>query len=110
MNEAERIAKRKLPVAVIDTENGFVKLGLAKKLAQKMDASYFRVDKLSEDSLLRVWRRMSRQDKFIEKHNFNNSKALEVSFLQDFEGFVILFAAITLRLLHPICKAQADCG
>ena len=59
MNEAERIAKRKLPVAVIDTENGFVKLGLAKKLAQKMDASYFRVDKLSEDSLLRVWRRMS---------------------------------------------------
>ena len=60
MNEAERIAKRKLPAAVIDTENGFVKLGLAKKLAQKMDASYFRVDKLSEDSLLRVWRRMSR--------------------------------------------------
>ena len=60
MNEAERIAKRKLPAAVIDTENGFVKLGLAKKLAKKMEASYFRVDKLSEDSLLRVWRRMSR--------------------------------------------------
>ena len=60
MNEAEHIAKRKLPASVIDTENGFVKLGLAKKLAQKMDASYFRVDKLSEDSLLRVWRRMSR--------------------------------------------------
>ena len=38
MNEAERIAKRKLPVAVIDTENGFVKLGLAKNLA-KMDIS-----------------------------------------------------------------------
>ena len=60
MTEAERIAKRKLPAAVIDTENGFVKLGLAKKLAQKMEASYFRVDKLSEDSLLRVWRKMSR--------------------------------------------------
>ncbi|MBQ4421546.1 MAG: hypothetical protein II880_00495, partial [Schwartzia sp.] len=60
MNEAERIAKRKLPAAVIDTENGFVKLGLAKKLAKKMEASYFRVDKLSEDSLLRVWRKMSR--------------------------------------------------
>lgn len=59
MNEAERIAKRKLPTAVIDTETGFVKLGLAKKLAQKMEASYFRVDKLSEDSLLRVWRKMS---------------------------------------------------
>lgn len=60
MNEAERIAKRKLPAAVIDTETGFVKLGLAKKLAKKMEASYFRVDKLSEDSLLRVWRKMSR--------------------------------------------------
>ncbi|MBQ7516484.1 MAG: VWA domain-containing protein [Schwartzia sp.] len=59
MLEAERIAKRNLPVAVIDTENGFVKLGLAKRLAQKMDAGYFRVDKLSEDSLLRVWRKMS---------------------------------------------------
>ena len=59
MNEAERIAKRTLPAAVIDTETGFVKLGLAKKLAKKMEASYFRVDKLSEDSLLRVWRRMS---------------------------------------------------
>jgi magnesium chelatase subunit D len=50
------LAKRKLSAAVIDTENGFVKLGLAKK----MEASYFRVDKLSEDSLLRVWRKMSR--------------------------------------------------
>ena len=60
MKEAERIARRKLPAAVIDTETGFVKLGLAKKLAQKMNASYFRVDKLSEDSLLRVWRKMSR--------------------------------------------------
>ncbi len=59
MHEAERIAKRNLPAAVIDTENGFVKLGLAKKLAKKMDAGYFRVDKLSEDSLLRVWRKMS---------------------------------------------------
>ncbi len=59
MHEAEHIAKRKLPVAVVDTENGFVKLGLAKKLAQKMDATYFRMDKLSEDSLLHIWRRMS---------------------------------------------------
>ena len=60
MKEAERIARRKRPAAVIDTETGFVKLGLAKKLAQKMNTSYFRVDKLSEDSLLRVWRKMSR--------------------------------------------------
>ena len=38
--------------AVIDTESGFIKLGLAKELAQKMGASYFHVDKISEDRLL----------------------------------------------------------
>ena len=59
MTEAERIGKRNIPIAVIDTENGFVKLGLAKKLARKMEASYFKIDKLSEDSLLHIWRKMS---------------------------------------------------
>ena len=48
--------KRKLPIAVIDTENGFVKLGLAKKLARAMEASYFPVDKITEDRLLHIWR------------------------------------------------------
>ena len=59
MTEGERIGKRNIPIAVIDTENGFIKLGLAKKLAHKMDASYFKIDKLSEDSLLHIWRKMS---------------------------------------------------
>jgi len=59
MTEAEHIGKRNIPIAVIDTENGFIKLGLAKKLAHKMDASYFKIDKLSEDSLLHIWRKMS---------------------------------------------------
>ena len=59
MTEGERIGKRNIPIAVIDTENGFIKLGLAKKLARKMEASYFKIDKLSEDSLLHIWRKMS---------------------------------------------------
>ena len=59
MTEAEHIGKRNIPIAVIDTENGFIKLGLAKKLAHKMDASYFKIDKLSEDNLLHIWRKMS---------------------------------------------------
>ena len=59
MTEAEHLGKRNIPIAVIDTENGFIKLGLAKKLARKMDASYFKIDKLSEDSLLHIWRKMS---------------------------------------------------
>lgn len=56
LTEAKRIGKRTLPIAVIDTENGFVKLGLAKKLARAMEASYFPVDKITEDQLLHIWR------------------------------------------------------
>ena len=33
-----------------------IKLGLAKKLAKAMGASYFQVDKISEDQLLHIWR------------------------------------------------------
>lgn len=56
MEEAKRICRRHIPVAVIDTESGFIKLGLAKKLAKAMGASYFQVDKISEDQLLHIWR------------------------------------------------------
>ena len=56
LEEAERIGRRNIPVAVIDTESGFIKLGLAKKLAKAMGASYFQVDKISEDQLLHIWR------------------------------------------------------
>ena len=56
LEEAKRIGRRKIPEAVIDTESGFIKLGLAKKLAKAMGASYFQVDKISEDQLLHIWR------------------------------------------------------
>lgn len=56
LEEAKRIGRRNIPVAVIDTESGFIKLGLAKKLAKVMGASYFQVDKISEDQLLHIWR------------------------------------------------------
>lgn len=56
LEEAKRIGRRNIPVAVIDTELGFIKLGLAKKLAKAMGASYFQVDKISEDQLLHIWR------------------------------------------------------
>lgn len=52
LSEAERIGHRHMLAAVIDTESSFIKLGLAKELAQKMGASYFHVDKISEDRLL----------------------------------------------------------
>lgn len=56
LEEAKRIGRRNIPVAVIDTESGFIKLGLAKKLTKAMGASYFQVDKISEDQLLHIWR------------------------------------------------------
>lgn len=56
LEEAKRIGRRNIPVAVIDTESGFIKLGLAKKLAKAMGTSYFQVDKISEDQLLHIWR------------------------------------------------------
>lgn len=56
LEEAKRIGRRNIPVAVIDTESGFIKLGLAKKLAKAMGASYFQVDQISEDQLLHIWR------------------------------------------------------
>lgn len=56
LEEAKRIGRRNIPVAMIDTESGFIKLGLAKKLAKAMGASYFQVDKISEDQLLHIWR------------------------------------------------------
>ena len=56
MTEARRLSRRNLPVAVIDTESGFIKLGLAKKLAGEMKATYFQMDHMSEDTLLRIGR------------------------------------------------------
>lgn len=57
LSEAERIGHRHMLAAVIDTESSFIKLGLAKELAQKMGASYFHVDKISEDRLLCIGRK-----------------------------------------------------
>ena len=42
---------------VIDTETGFIKLGLAKKLCQLMNGSYYAMDTISAERILRVSRR-----------------------------------------------------
>ena len=48
-----------LPVdcIVIDTETGFIKLGLAKELCKLMNGNYYAMDTISADSILRVSRR-----------------------------------------------------
>lgn len=48
-----------LPVdcIVMDTETGFIKLGLAKELCKLMNGSYYAMDSITSDSILRVSRR-----------------------------------------------------
>ncbi|WP_329844378.1 VWA domain-containing protein [Veillonella parvula] len=48
-----------LPVdcIVIDTETGFIKLGLAKELCKLMNGSYYAMDSITSDSILHVSRR-----------------------------------------------------
>lgn len=59
--EAKQWARilRTLPVdcIVIDTETGFIKLGLAKELCKLMNGSYYAMDTISADRILRVSRR-----------------------------------------------------
>ena len=54
-----RIFLGTLPVdyIVIDTETGFIKLGLAKELCKLMNGSYYAMDSITSDSILRVSRR-----------------------------------------------------
>lgn len=53
---ASYIRKAKITALVIDTEKGFIKLGLAKTLAREMGANYYHIDKLSQENILHIIR------------------------------------------------------
>ena len=55
---AEKIRKAKITSVVIDTENDFIKLGVAKKIAQAMGASYYNLRQLSKEHILRIVRNL----------------------------------------------------
>lgn len=55
---AERIGKAGVTSIVIDTETDFIKLGIAKKVATAMEARYFSLKQLSEESLIRIVRQV----------------------------------------------------
>ena len=55
---AEKIRKAKITSVVIDTENDFIKLGIAKKIAQAMGASYYNLNQLSKEQILRIVRNL----------------------------------------------------
>lgn len=58
LNYAEKIARTKTMSVVIDTENDFIKLGIAGGIAQKMAASYYKLDQLSKDNVLSIVRKL----------------------------------------------------
>ena len=49
--------ERKIPGVVVDTEDGYVRLGRARPIAEAMDAQYVRLDDLRADSLADTVRR-----------------------------------------------------
>lgn len=51
---AEKYAENEINTVLIDTESGFIKLGYAKKIAKKMNASYFTIEKITEESILKI--------------------------------------------------------
>ena len=55
---AEKIRKAQITSVVIDTENDFIKLGIAKKLAQTMGAAYYSLGQLSKEQILRIVRNL----------------------------------------------------
>jgi magnesium chelatase subunit D len=53
---ARRIADAGVRTLVIDTESGFVRLGYARKLANELQAQYYRLEQLEADSIERAVR------------------------------------------------------
>lgn len=60
LNIAEKISQTKTLTAVIDTETDFIKLGLAKEIAQKMGAAYYTLQNLSQENILHIIRNIER--------------------------------------------------
>lgn len=56
LNMAQKFNKANITSVVIDTENDFIKLGLAKKVATQMGANYYSLTQLSQDQILRIVR------------------------------------------------------
>ncbi|MEG2288688.1 MAG: magnesium chelatase subunit D family protein [Clostridium sp.] len=56
INIATKVANEKIQTIVIDTEQDFIKLGLARKIADAMNAKYYKIKDLESDKILDVVR------------------------------------------------------
>lgn len=55
---AQQIRKAKITSVVIDTENDFVKLGIARRIAAEMGANYYKLQQLSQGEILHIVRNL----------------------------------------------------
>lgn len=51
---AEKIKKEKIKCIVIDTEEGFIKLEMARTLSEAMEADYYRLDNIKSEDLIQL--------------------------------------------------------
>ncbi len=58
LSMAEKLRRAKITSLVIDTESGFIKLGLAKRIAVAMGASYYTLQRLSEENIINIVRNL----------------------------------------------------
>lgn len=56
---AEKFNQAQIQAVVIDTETDFIKLGIAKKVAQAMQATYYPLEQLSKQNLLHIIKQYS---------------------------------------------------
>ena len=58
---AEAIGEKHIPAVVIDTETGYVKMGVSYKLAAAMGAPCYAIGRLSQERLLHIVRCTGKQ-------------------------------------------------
>ena len=56
INIAKDVAKKNIPGIVIDTENSFVPLGIAKDIANHMNSEYIKVHELKAKEIVNIVR------------------------------------------------------
>lgn len=54
LEAAEKFSRTKVMSVVLDTENDFLKLGIAREIAKKMGAGYYTLKRLSSERVLRI--------------------------------------------------------
>ena len=58
IKNCNKIKNAKITSVVIDTENDFIKLGIARDLADAMGAAYYTLNRLSKENIIKIIRNL----------------------------------------------------